>query len=342
MRAPALRWRRAFPGDPAQMGALRRWLEQLLPPCPSRDDVASVAVELCTNAVRHTVSGQGSFAVEVTWTAQMVRVAVFDSGAPDGPRVIEDPLREDGRGLLMVNTLSARRGVTGDARGRVVWADILWAGQSVPGQPEFPDGFLSTIRDAEADLARRYPGVLVWFGSETWQWWALPSRRGPGGLRGCFVSARAGAVAGRHGGSPPVTAHSRPEHLPHSGRPTVATEHGGTPATGTVGGERCLGRSASMLISPSHAIRSPARARTARPHHEHGVAAAGAMSQQAQAAASCSAKSWTSARPTANPTAWPSAGWADGRPTSSALFPAGADGRGAGRSGSTASHERPG
>ena len=182
MRAPALRWRRAFPGDPAQMGALRRWLEQLLPPCPSRDDVASVAVELCTNAVRHTASGQGRFAVEVTWTVQTVRVAVFDSGAPDGPRVIEDPLREDGRGLLMVNTLSARRGVSGDARGRVVWADILWAGQSVPGQPEFPDGFLSAIRDAEADLARRYPGLLVWFGSETWQWWALPSRRGPGGL----------------------------------------------------------------------------------------------------------------------------------------------------------------
>ena len=158
MRAPALRWRRAFP-------------------------------ELCTNAVRHTVSGQGSFAVEVTWTAQMARVAVFDSGAPDGPRVIEDPLREAGRGLLMVNTLSARRGVGGDARGRVVWADILWAGQSVPGQPEFPDGFLSAIRDAEADLARRHPGALVWFGSETWQWWALPLRRDPGGPGGLVAAS---------------------------------------------------------------------------------------------------------------------------------------------------------
>jgi hypothetical protein len=165
------------------MGALRRWLEQLLPLCPARDDVVSVAVELCTNAVCHTASGNdGRFVVEVTWTAPMVRVAVFDSGAPGSPRVIEDPLREDGRGLLMVNTLSARQGVSGDARGRVVWADILWTGQSIPGQPGFPDGFMSEIRDAEADLARRYPGVLVWFGFETWQWWAAPLRRGPGGL----------------------------------------------------------------------------------------------------------------------------------------------------------------
>jgi hypothetical protein len=165
------------------MGPLRRWLEQLLPPCPARDDVVSVAVELCTNAVRHTASGQGGrFVLEVTWTVRMVRVAVFDTGAPDGPWVIEDPLGEDGRGLRMVHTLSARSGVSGDTRGRVVWADILWTGQNAPGQPGFPDGFMSAIRDAEADLARRYPGVLVWFGSETWQWWALPSLGGPGGL----------------------------------------------------------------------------------------------------------------------------------------------------------------
>ena len=123
-RAPTLRWRRAFPGDNAQIGALRRWLESLLPPCPARDDLVNVAVELGTNAVRHTASGSGGqFAVEVTWSVQMARVAVYDGGAPDGPRVIEDPLGEDGRGLLMVNTLSVRSGVSGNAQGRVVWAD---------------------------------------------------------------------------------------------------------------------------------------------------------------------------------------------------------------------------
>ena len=340
MWAPALRWRRAFPGDPAQMGALRRWLEHLLPPCPSRDDVASVAVELCTNAVRHTVSGQGRFAVEVTWTAQMVRVAVFDNGAPDGPRVIEDSLREDGRGLLMVNTLSARRGVSGDARGRVVWADIIWAGQSVPGQPEFPDGFMSAIRDAEADLARRHPGSLVWFGSETWQWWALPSRRGPGGLVAASSPQELAQL---------LDAMEAARQSPPTAGPNISPTQAGRRSQQSMAALQPQGQSAAnaawveaqACLSPSHAIRSPARARTARPHHEHGVAAAGAMSQQAQAAAPCSAKSSTSARPTANPTAWPSAGWTDGRPTSSALFPGGADGRGAGRSGSAVSPEKP-
>jgi hypothetical protein len=110
--APAWRWRRAFPGDDAQVSVLRRWLECLLPPCPARDDLMTVAVELGTNAVRHTASGSGG------------RVAVYDAGSLKSPRVSENVLSEDGRGLLMVSALSARMGVGGNAQGRVVWADI--------------------------------------------------------------------------------------------------------------------------------------------------------------------------------------------------------------------------
>jgi len=183
LRASALRWRRAFPGNDAQISVLRRWLECLLPPRSSRDDLMSVAVELGTNAVRHTASGSGGqFVVEVTWWMQMTRVAVYDDGSPNSPRLTEDLLCEDGRGLLMVNALSVRMGVGGNAQGRVVWADIPWTGQDVPSQLEFPEGFASAVREAEADLACRYPGVLIWFGSETWQWWALPSWRGLGEL----------------------------------------------------------------------------------------------------------------------------------------------------------------
>jgi len=138
-QASTLRWRLAFPGDDAQIGALRRWLECLLPPCSSRDDLISVAVELGTNAVRHTASGSGGqFVVEVTWWMQMTRVAVYDDGSPNRPRVTEDLLGEDGRGLLMVNALSVRMGVGGNAQGRVVWADIAWPGQNMPNQLEFP------------------------------------------------------------------------------------------------------------------------------------------------------------------------------------------------------------
>jgi serine/threonine-protein kinase RsbW len=138
LRPSALRWRRVFPGDDAQISVLRRWLEWLLPSCSSRDDLMSVAVELGTNAVRHTASGAGGdFVVEVTYWIHMLRVAVYDDGGPSSPRLTEDLLCEDGRGLLMVNALSARMGVGGNAQGRVVWADIPWTGHDIPNRPEF-------------------------------------------------------------------------------------------------------------------------------------------------------------------------------------------------------------
>jgi hypothetical protein len=47
---PGVSWRREFPGEGGQLGVLRRWLASLLPPCPARDDVVSVANELSSNA----------------------------------------------------------------------------------------------------------------------------------------------------------------------------------------------------------------------------------------------------------------------------------------------------
>lgn len=68
----------------------------------------------------------GWFAVEVTWYPALVWVAVADCGAPYGPRVADDPAAEHGRGLVVVRGLSLSTGVTGDHRGRVVWAQIAW------------------------------------------------------------------------------------------------------------------------------------------------------------------------------------------------------------------------
>ena len=137
--APGSRWRRDFPGEESQLGVLRRWLASLLPPCPARDDVVSVANELGSNAIVHTLSGRGGrFAVEVTWYGPLVRVAVADGGAPAGPRIIDDPAGEHGRGLLVVRELSARTGECGDERGRLVWADVPWsdAGAAEPASPQ--------------------------------------------------------------------------------------------------------------------------------------------------------------------------------------------------------------
>jgi hypothetical protein len=159
---------------------MRRWLSSLLPECPARDDVLVVASELGANAVQHTASGQGgSFAVEITWHQQVVRIAVEDCGAAGEPRMIDDPDGDHGRGLLVVERLSARTGVCGDHRGRLVWAEVPWddagAGESVSPQARYE----AVISEGEAALARRFAGVPAWFGRSTLAWWAVA---GPAGL----------------------------------------------------------------------------------------------------------------------------------------------------------------
>jgi hypothetical protein len=171
---PELRWRQVFDGEEPQLGVMRRWIKSLLPDCPVRDDVLSVATELSGNAICHTASGRGGwFAVEVTWSGPVVRIGVADSGAATEPRVIEDPDGEHGRGLLVVRELSVRMGVCGDARGRLTWADIRWDA-SVQAAMVAPDAYEDAIRAGQAALARRFAGVPAWFGRATMAWWALP------------------------------------------------------------------------------------------------------------------------------------------------------------------------
>jgi hypothetical protein len=152
---------------------LRRWLASLLPECAARDDVACVATELSTNALRHTTSGQHGFTVEITWYSQVVRIAVEDGGATEGPRVIDDPAGEHGRGLLLVKGLSARMGVCGDHRGRLVWADVPWNEVAAAGPASPGVRYEAAIHDGEAALARRFVGVSAWFGRSTLAWWAM-------------------------------------------------------------------------------------------------------------------------------------------------------------------------
>ena len=123
-----VRWRLLVQGEERQLAALRRWVSGLLPACPARDDVVMVASELASNAIRHTASGHdGWFSAEITWYGNLVRVAVADCGGPNEPVVIEDPGGESGRGLFLVQQLSAAMGMSGNHHGRLVWADITWA-----------------------------------------------------------------------------------------------------------------------------------------------------------------------------------------------------------------------
>jgi hypothetical protein len=177
----SLRWRRLFPGHERELSQLRRWLKSLLPECPARDDVLSVATEFGSNALEHTASGRdgGWFAVEVTWHPSTVQVAVADCGGPAEPRVISHPDGERGRGLLLVQGLSLRTGWTGDVRGRLVWAHIAWADQSLAAPGSSGDPYQASVREGEEALARRFAGVPAWFGRSTLAWWAVA---GPAGL----------------------------------------------------------------------------------------------------------------------------------------------------------------
>jgi len=119
------RWHRLFRGQEGELRQLREWLTALLPDGPARDDLISVAVELGTNAIQHTASGNGGrFMVEVACLGPATRVSVTDEGAADEPCLTEDPLSEHGRGLIIVRALSAASGMSGDASGRTVWAEI--------------------------------------------------------------------------------------------------------------------------------------------------------------------------------------------------------------------------
>src|SRR3984957_19795547 len=137
LRDPPPRWRRPFPVRDDQVREVRRWLARLLPGAPERDDVVVVAVELVTNAIRHTASGRGGLVmVEVIWCGPVLRVAVADDGAAGGPRLAAGQA-EGGRGLHLVRALAASTGVCGDDRGRLVWADIAWSGAR-PAAPPLP------------------------------------------------------------------------------------------------------------------------------------------------------------------------------------------------------------
>src|SRR5260370_1329903 len=109
---PEREWR-IFRGRAPELARLRRWLVRLLPDTPARDDVVTIAVELATNAIQHTASGQGgAFTVEIRWLAEppAIRVAVADAGEaarPKWPRRAPG-IVTSGQGLYTVRSLAAR------------------------------------------------------------------------------------------------------------------------------------------------------------------------------------------------------------------------------------------
>ena len=192
-----MRWRKVFPGKEDQVREVRKFVGQLLADHPDCDDIVLCAVELATNAIRHTASGRdGSFVTEVSWT-RTVRVAVADEGAPTDPfwrQPRQDVMGETDRGLDILARLSTSCGADGDHRGRVVWAQFP-AGTTLPADACLPLSPQPATSADAATLAGQYAAWHTWFGPWTGQWWALPKHAS--GTVTLIAEPTAGALARR-------------------------------------------------------------------------------------------------------------------------------------------------
>ena len=122
--APAMYWRRTFPGRADQAHAVRAFVATLIPEHPRLDEVLLAAGELVANALRHTKSGQGgAFTVYLFHTGGSTALSVADEGGPTEPAVTEaGEWAESGRGLRTVSVLADSWGWHGDDTGRTVTA----------------------------------------------------------------------------------------------------------------------------------------------------------------------------------------------------------------------------
>lgn len=118
--------RRIFPGDPAQVGHARRFVQQALAAYRAATDAALLTSELATNAIQHTATGQGgTFEVIVCQRPATIRIAVLDQGSLTIPEPAPDEgLQISGRGLTLVDTLARQWGQQGNQHGRAVWFEL--------------------------------------------------------------------------------------------------------------------------------------------------------------------------------------------------------------------------
>lgn len=124
------RWSRMFDGKADAIGQARGFARTVLAGHVLADDAELVISELGTNAVTHTGTGKpgGRFVVELEVYPAHVWVAVVDMGAETEPVLTgadpSSPLQVDGRGLFLVQSLSAKWGTEPAGPGRRVWAEL--------------------------------------------------------------------------------------------------------------------------------------------------------------------------------------------------------------------------
>jgi anti-sigma regulatory factor (Ser/Thr protein kinase) len=118
-----------FPGLPAIVPSVRKFVCGILADSPCADDMELIAAELASNAIRHSPAGQrgGEFTVTIRTGPGWARIEVSDTdagewNAPPGA----DLDAEYGRGLAIVAALADKIGHDITPTGQAVWAEVGW------------------------------------------------------------------------------------------------------------------------------------------------------------------------------------------------------------------------
>jgi serine/threonine-protein kinase RsbW len=121
-----------YPGTPASVAAVRRFVRETLAHCPRVDDLELIASELVTNAIRHTPSGQhgGTFTITIRHQPGAALMEIADLGIRPwhwAPRNGGNQLSADGRGLQIVTAVADQVGHrTSRGHHQITWARLTW------------------------------------------------------------------------------------------------------------------------------------------------------------------------------------------------------------------------
>lgn len=113
--------------DPVRGTQVRHWLTAAIGrhDCPADPEDAALAVgELFTNAIMHGPAGGRVLTGYCLWSAG-ARILVCDGGGPGDPRVVHPAgSAEGGRGLQLIDAISAQWGCFRLPGAQVVWCDL--------------------------------------------------------------------------------------------------------------------------------------------------------------------------------------------------------------------------
>jgi two-component sensor histidine kinase len=122
--ATAATYQGTFGGRAGEAARVRREITSYLQDCPVTGDIVLIAHELAANAIMHSRSRGGSFAVRCQVSPGAARVEVEDMGGPWRPRKPDD--RPHGLDIVQALTGNGGWGTRAAGTGRLTWARLSW------------------------------------------------------------------------------------------------------------------------------------------------------------------------------------------------------------------------